>query len=134
MRTRTTKKMIQERPNFELYKSNICHRVKNEGDLSFIRNVIISDEVSILFNKGWHVESLYLLAMLDYLSRINDVPLYTSYECLRKAKFSKILFPLGIRVLCIASGNDHYKEESIQESIPEFLRHNIVEAEIRNVC
>jgi len=134
MKIGVTKKMIEERPDFELYKSHICHRVKNEGDLSFIRNVIVSDEVSILFNKGWHAESLYLLAMLDYLSRINDVPLYTAYEHLRKAKFSKILFPVGIRVLCIASGNDHYKEESLHESIPEFLRHNIVEAEIRDVC
>ena len=125
---------MEERIDFELYKSHICHRVKREGDLSFIRNVLLSDEIRILYNRGWHPESLYLLAMVDYLSRIHNVPLYNAYEYLRYAQLSKILYPAGIRVLCIASENEEYKEESLKECIPEFLRHNIVEAEIRNVC
>jgi hypothetical protein len=35
--------------------------------------------------------------------------------------------------LCAAAGSDAWKERSRAEAIPEFLRHNIVEAEVRNV-
>ena len=46
----------------------------------------------------------------------------------------KITNEIGIVVRCAASGSGQPKQESIEAAIPEFLRHNIVEAEIRNVC
>lgn len=34
-----------ERSSFEIFKSNICHLVKDKGELSFIRDMLCSDEV-----------------------------------------------------------------------------------------
>ena len=68
--------LIEEiRSSFEIFKSNTCHYVKDMGDLDFIETVLKSDEIQKLYNKRWYPEALYVLAMLDYLSRINEIPL-----------------------------------------------------------
>ncbi len=122
------------RPSFDLFKSSICHKVKDLGDLDFIEMTITSNRIDIYFDKGWYPESLYLLSMLDYLSRENDIPLYTKYNNLRHKKLDEPIFPASILVKAAVMNDDSIKEEAIKNSIPEFIRHNIVESEIRNVA
>jgi hypothetical protein len=125
---------MEERISFELYKSAICHEVKSKGDLQFIKDTLISDEINKLFQKKWYPECLYLLAMFDYLSKENNIPLYNNYNSIRNTKLDEIVYPVGIVLLSYIYENDEPKRRSISESIPEFLKYNIVEAEIRNVC
>lgn len=54
--------------SFELFKSNICHRVKDQGDIPFIIDILKSGEIRTRFNKKEYAQALYLLAMVDYLS------------------------------------------------------------------
>ncbi len=122
------------RPSFDLFKSSICHKVKDLGDLDFIEMTITSNRIDIYFDKGWYPESLYLLSMLDYLSRENDIPLYTKYNNLRHKKLDEPIFPASILVKAAVMNDDSIKEEAIKNSIPEFIQHNIVESEIRNVA
>lgn len=37
-----------ERSSFEIFKSNICHLVKDKGELTFIRDMLCSDKVNKL--------------------------------------------------------------------------------------
>lgn len=122
-----------ERSSFEIFKSNICHLVKDKGELSFIRDMLCSDEVSKLYERKWYAECLYLLAMIDYLSRKNDIPLYNGYDNLRTGKLDKVLYPSGIMAMYSLSGDESILIKSFDESIPEFKRFNIVENEIENV-
>ena len=122
-----------ERSSFEIFKSNICHLVKDKGELSFIRDMLCSDEVSKLYERKWYDECLYLLAMIDYLSRKNDIPLYNGYDKLRTGKLDKVLYPSGIMAMYSLSGDESILIKSFDESIPEFERSNIVENEIENV-
>jgi hypothetical protein len=122
-----------ERSSFEIFKSNICHLVKDKGELSFIRDMLCSDEVSKLYERKWYAECLYLLAMIDYLSRKNDIPLYNRYDKLRTDKLDKVLYPSGIMAMYSLSGDESILIKSFDESIPEFKRFNIVENEIENV-
>jgi len=126
--------LLEPRPDFEAYKSHICHKVKRLGDLDFIIETLKADEVRVLFNKGWYIESFYLLSMVDYLSRENGLPLVENYNGLRSARLKKTVYPAGVHLMSMASGSDRYKENCLKEAIPEFLRHNIVEAEVRSVC
>jgi len=130
----TMESLLEQRPDFEHFKSFICHKVKSMGDFDFIIQTLVSDEIRSLYTKRWYLESLYLLAMVDYLSRENGIPLYTKYDDLRFMRLSEVVYPAGIHVMCIASNSELPKQASIAASIPEFLRHNIVEAEVRNVC
>lgn len=122
-----------ERSSFEIFKSNICHLVKDKGELSFIRDMLCSDEISKLYERKWYAECLYLLTMIDYLSRKNDIPLYNGYDKLRTGKLDKVLYPAGIMAMYSLSGDESILIKSFDESIPEFKRFNIVENEIENV-
>lgn len=121
------------RSSFEIFKSAVCHRLKSMGDIDFIIDTLQSNEIRTLFNRKWYPESLYLLAMLDYISRLNDVPLCSEYNDLRCCKLDRIIYPAGILILCAVSKSDDAKRKAEAEAIPEFMRHNIIEADIRNV-
>ena len=124
---------LEARPAFELFKSNVCHRLKALGDLDFLTETLTQDTITAYYQKSWYPECLYLLAMVDYLSRINDIPLCSSYDELRKVKLKKTVFPSGVLAAATLSDGDSVKEKAIAASSPEFMRFNIVESEIRNV-
>jgi plasmid maintenance system antidote protein VapI len=124
---------MEYRADFEVFKSNVCHLVKDMGDVNFIIDTLETDKIRKLYQKKWYPASLYLLAMVDYLSRENDLPICTNYNDIRAAQLKEIIYPAGVVVRCAASGSEQPKRESIETAIPEFIRHNIVEAEVRNV-
>lgn len=124
---------IEKRIDFELFKSNTCHKLKELGDIDFVVDVLEKDSIRIYYNKKWFPESLYLLAMLDYVSRENEIPLCTQYDDLRQLKLKEVLYPSSVTAIVKVSKNDEIKRRSVQESIPEFIRFNIVESEVRNV-
>ena len=130
----THKEKSTLRSSFEVFKSNICHRVKDLGDIDFIITTLEGNEIRVLYEKQWYRESMYLLAMLDYLSRVNSIPSCTDYDDIRKQKLEKPLFPEGLILEAAATGNSNIKEEALANAIPEFLRFNIVESEVRDVC
>ena len=121
------------RSSFEIFKSNTCHHVKDMGDLDFIVVVLESDEVRKLYNKHWYPEALYLLAMLDYLSRINEIPLCSKYNYLRMRKLEKPIYPVGVLLNSEVLKSDEPLRIAEKEAIPEFRRFNIIESEVRNV-
>jgi transcriptional regulator with XRE-family HTH domain len=125
---------LERRPAFDTFKSNVCHMVKNMGDIAFIIDALENDKVRYYFEKKWYLESLYLLAMVDYLSRENDLPLCSGYNDIRAARLQKPVYPLSILVKSAFAGSDQPLIDSYEKSIPEFKRFNIVENEIRNVC
>ena len=107
---------IDYRCSFETFKSNTCHEVRK------------------LYERRWCREAMYLLAMIDYLSRMNDLPLCTNYNDIRSQKLEKLYFSAGVEVAYAATGDERIKEKALANAIPEFIRFNIVESEVRNVC
>lgn len=124
----------QQHLSFEQFKSNTCHRVKDMGDIPFIIRLLESNQIRKFYEKKWYPEALYLLAMLDYLSRENGVPLCKNYNDIRAAKLLHPVYPSSIVVMCEVMNSDAPKEECWQKAIPEFLRFNIVECDVRNIC
>lgn len=104
------------------------------GDIPFIIRLLESNQIRKFYEKKWYPEALYLLAMLDYLSRENDVPLCKNYNDIRTAKLQQPVYPSSIVVMCEVMNSDAPKEECWQKAIPEFLRFNIVECDVRNIC
>ena len=124
---------VSKRISFELYKGNVCHRLKEQGDIDFIIDTLEKDDIRNYYKLKWYPESLYLLAMLDYVSRENDVPLCDEYDDLRKLKLQQTIYPSGILSLSAVSKNSNAKDQALKNAIPEFIRFNIVENEVRNV-
>jgi len=124
---------MKKRPSFELFKSNVCHKLKQLGDMDFLMDLLDRDEITDYYNLEWYPECLYLLAMLDYISRINNIPLCSEYDKLRTLRLSSIIYPSSVIAKDMAANSDEAKIESWQNSIPEFKRFNIVENEVRNI-
>ena len=122
---------MDQRYSFELFKNVICHRIKREGVIDFLIGALETDEIRKYFHLGWYPESLYLLAMMDYLCRLQKLPLCSRYDDLRSKKLSDPIYPSSILVLSAVSRNgDEIKAKAHQNAIPEFLRFNIVEGDL----
>lgn len=124
---------MEHRSTFDVFKSNVCHLVKDMGDLDFIIHTLETNQIRKYFENKWYPESLYLLAMVDYLSRENGLPLCREYDDIRATRLTEPLFPLSVIMADIATKDSRWKAQSIRDAIPEFIRYNIVESEVRNV-
>ena len=124
---------MEKRCSFELFKSNVCHWLKEEGDIDFLIQVLESDLIRKYYNRKWYLESFYLLGMFDYICRINDVPMCSEYDDLRQQRMQEIVYPVGVLLTARVLGDESIKEQALKEAIPEILRFNIVESDIRNV-
>lgn len=121
------------RGSFENFKSAICHRLKEQGDIGFLIQTLENGDIRAYYEKRWYPECLYLLAMLDYISRENDIPLCEDFDDLRQCKLEKPIYPAGILALCAAAKDNARMKLAEQQAIPEFRRFNIMEGEVRNV-
>lgn len=126
--------LFEKRMSFENFKSTVCHRVKEVGEVNFIVENILARCVEVFYKKQWYLESFYTLAMLDYLSRKNNIPLCGIYNKMRCGKLEKLVYPSGIMRLYMASKDESILKESFERSIPEFKRFNIIENEVENLA
>ena len=124
---------MEYRSAFDVFKSNVCHQVKDMGDIDFIIHTLETDQIREYFDRKWYPESLYLLAMVDYLSRESNLPLCREYADIRTFKLAEPLFPLSVVMADAVMKNSRWKTDSIRDAIPEFMRFNIVEGDVRNV-
>lgn len=51
---------IPYRSSFEIFKSNICHLVKDKGDIDFITDILRGNEIRMYWDRKWNPESFYL--------------------------------------------------------------------------
>lgn len=121
---------------FDMFKSNVCHMVKNLGELGFIEKSLKEDFTDYYWNLKQYPQAYYMLAMTDFLSERNGVPLYINYHDHRLHKLNEMVFPYSA-ILEIAM-NPQKKEEIqnryIEHAEPVFLKYGIVEGDVFNVC
>lgn len=109
---------MEKRCSFELFKSNVCHRLKEQGDIDFLIETLKEDMIRQYYDKKWYPESFYLLAMVDYISRENNVPICNDYDDLRQQKMQKMIYPVGILITASVLNDDSVKEEAVKHAIP----------------
>ena len=122
-----------DRPDFELFKSNTCHKLKEIGDIDFVIDTLESRIIISYMDRKWYPEAMYLLAMLDYVSRENNIPLCDEYDDLRCCRLEKPVYPASVRAVAAASMSDTAVKKAEETAIPEFIRFNIIESEVRDV-
>lgn len=127
-------KDVDIRLDFESFKSNICHELKHLQYKKFIIKTLKEDKITEYFFKKWYPEALYLLAMLDYVSRINSVPICTKYDKYRTIKLDEPIYPASILAEAFVFNDESIKEKYLLNSIPEFIRFNIVENEVTDIA
>jgi hypothetical protein len=119
--------------SFEAYKSNVCHILKYKGDLDFLEMILIDDTITQFYQNKLYQNCLYLLAMVDYISKENAIPLCTKYNYLRNQKLKKLQVPKSIQIADELLKSHKTFDKAYGKAIPEFLKYNIMEGDIRNV-
>lgn len=71
--------------------------------------------------------------MLDTVSKENSLPLCAEYDDLRTQKLTDVMYPSDVVALSVVQKSEKPKQEALREALPEFLKYNIVESNIRNV-
>jgi len=120
------------RTDFETFKSNVKHLVKDDP-IHFINYVHENHLIFQYINVNYFPEALYLLAMIDYLSRINGIPILDTYNIIRKQKLNDRLYPASVIIMSQIDKDSNILETSYMNSIEEFKRFNIIESEIDNI-
>lgn len=115
---------------FTLFRCQECHTVKRLTQLGYIEKRLTDNEIERLWEQKEFPKALYILSMVDYLSRINELPLCDKYDGIRQYKLKRPLFASGVLLVDIVSGSERSRKKSLSEAIPEFKRHNIIEAEV----
>ena len=64
---------------------------------------------------------------------MNNVPICRDYDDVREQKLDSPIYPASIRALAAASHSDDVLRKAQNTAIPEFMRFNIVENEVRDV-
>ncbi|MCR4605348.1 MAG: helix-turn-helix transcriptional regulator [Eubacterium sp.] len=124
---------VDKSVDFDMFKSNVCHRLKEMGDIDFILHTLTSGDIPVFFEKKRYPECFYLLGMVDYLSRINNVDICNDFDRIRKCKLKEELYPASIRALKAVDKFHPEIQKAKQQAIPEFKRFNIIECEVRDV-
>ncbi len=117
--------------SFNIFRSEQCHLVNRMGEIDYVIDLLEKKKIDHFWRLDMKAEAFYLLAMLDYLSRLNDIPICTEYEELRKYKLEKTVYPADTDLSERLLGKD-MRTEAMMHAIPEFLAFNIVECEIIN--
>lgn len=125
--------MDNRKKDFDVFKSNVCHTVKTIGDLEFVEQTINDKTIERYFVQKQYAESLYLLAMVDYLCRIHQKEVPSQYADLRKMKLKQPVYPKSLLLLAHLSDDKEYIRSILRQSIPEFRRFNIIEGDVHDI-
>lgn len=138
-------RMFEEDTDFDLFRSQICHLLKSMTDERFVMEVLDNDLITFLWEKNRKTESLYVLAMIDYLKdnaiRLSDIDSERChrYDDKRKYKLSEPLFPKDAVLMDKLVPESNIKERLLEECNKDvcaryFLKYNIIEKDIRDAC
>lgn len=117
--------------DFDLFKSNILQRLKKEGKLVFFKNIISLNVIDEYYQEQEYSKALYLLSLVDYLSTKSNEPYLDRYDYLRDFKLNKLYVSKSIYLLLKMK---HITVTDLFKECPrDFLKHNIVEADIDDV-
>ena len=117
--------------NFDLFKSNVNHEYRRLKLKEFLEKYLLTSIIEDLYEQKEYDKALYLVSTIDYLCKKNDLPIPAKFDYIRKYKLDKVNVPESIyRIL---ETRQMTLNEVYKKSIPEFLKHNIVEAEIENI-
>ncbi len=124
--------LCNPRYTFTWFRSEQCHLVHRKGELEYMIDVLEKKEIDHYWHLCMYAEALYELAMVDYISRRNDLPRCEDYNELRSCKLDRVSYPIDVVIQKKSMMDKEAYKKAEKGAIPEFLRHNIIEGEVFN--
>ena len=119
--------------DFQTFRNNLHHELKNKDELSLALDILKENRIETYYNLKKTLESLYLLSLVDYILNKNKIELPNKYFEFRKVKLKEPFFIGDIISLDRYYKTNKRKEHALNNAIPEFKRHNIIEVDLYDV-
>ena len=116
---------------FDVFKSSVCHELKSLKDKQFLIKYLSNNKVKEYYQNNDFLKAIYLISIIDFVCKRNNLPLVSQFNEIRKLKLDKLYVPESLFLLL--KSNQITVSQIIKESNNIFLKHNIVESEIENV-
>ena len=88
--------------DFEIFKSNTCHAVKEMGNKEFINEIVSKEYIEDYWDNKNRLCACYLLAMIDYLCILENLPLIEKFDCIRGYRLPKLVYPYSFNLLSVS--------------------------------
>lgn len=124
-------KYISFNKDFDIFKSSMTQELKDLKDKRFLVKYLTNDTIERYYQSKEYLKAIYLVSLIDYLCKKNNLPLVNKFSEIRKYKIDKLYVSESLFLLL--SLKKVNVSQIYKESNPIFLKHNIVEAEIENV-
>ena len=111
--------IVYEREDFQTFRNNLHHEIKRD-ELALILEIVESDEVARYLRHEEYLKALYMVGIVDYISKKHDIPLCDKYNEVRKMKLEKAYYV----------GDAGLLQRPKEECIEEFLKYNIYEGDL----
>lgn len=115
---------------FEHFVSGIKHELKCSDCIKFIKKQIEMEIPLILWNNGDKIEAMYLLAIIDTISNLHEIPLCDIFNDIRVCRLETPYFPSGIIRYAKCFNLSPIECISIENVPNEFSKINIMEDDI----
>ncbi|WP_158588765.1 helix-turn-helix domain-containing protein [Butyrivibrio sp. X503] len=116
--------------SFTLFKSEQCHLVSRMGQVEYIIEVLEDKKIDQYWRLCCYAEAMYMVGMIDYLSRLNDIQQCTNYDHIREHKLKDKIYPIDAAIENKLSNKKARLKKLEENAIPEFMRFNIVEGDV----
>ena len=107
--------------SFTLFRDDLHNQYKSMGAEEFLLKHLTENTVSRLWEQKKTTHALYLLAMIDLISKNNGFPLAEDYRTIRQYKLETPVY-VGDSVMD--------RRKARENAIPEFVTYNIYEGRI----
>ena len=123
--------------SFSVYRSEMCHLLKEYGDVIFTQVIIDNGFIRQMWDNGIYAEALYLSAMLEYLSDTTEGIKYEIPLSIKGKRLKEPLFPQDVLLLDALITGSNAKQRAWDECSNDacgryFTKYNIVERSIRD--
>lgn len=122
--------LCNQKYTFTLFKSEQCHLVNRMGQVEYVIEVLEDKKIDRFWRLCCYAEAMYMVAMVDYLSRLNDIPKCTNYNYIRNQKLKEKIYPIDAVIEKKLTNKNSLLKKMEKDAIPEFLAFNIVEGDV----
>lgn len=111
--------LVYENEDFQTFRNKLHHDLKSCGEVEVILEILEKRKIDYYLLHEDMLKAMYLLSLVDYLSKQNEVPLCKEYAELRKQSLKEPYYV-----------GDQIDNCNYEDCIQEFVKHNIYEGEL----
>lgn len=111
--------LVYQAEDFQTFRNKLHHRLVKEDELDIVVEFLENKSIDYFYKRQDYLKALYLLSLVDYVLKKNDLPMCAEYAEIRSLKLKEPYYV-----------GDSVYEKRVDDCIEEFAKHNIYEGDL----